>query len=64
MNIDPITEDLRELIIQEFAHDLGLFPRNAFPLQEEVCDRIILIVNASLHGMKCPVYRSCVSRFL
>lgn len=64
VNMDPIQEDVRELITQEFVQALGLFPRGEFPNQEEVCDRLTLIVNARLHGMKSPIFRSCVGRFL
>lgn len=64
INMDPIPKDVRELIIQEFAQDLGLFRRNEIPCQEEVCDRLVLIVNAKQEGMKSPLYRACICRFL
>lgn len=36
VNINPIPEGIRELVIQEFAQGLGLFPRHEYPNQEEV----------------------------
>lgn len=71
--METIPENVREFFIRELAKYLGLFPRNfldigkgvnAFPNQEELCDCLVLIVNARLHGMKSPIYRGCVERCL
>lgn len=62
-NMELIPEDVLELIIQELAQDLGLFPLNEFPNQEEVCERLVLFVDARQHGMRSRIFRVSVGRF-
>lgn len=64
VNIDPIPEDVRELVIQEFAHDIGLFQRSEHPVLEEICDRLVAIILAPEQGMRSAFYRRCIAHFL